>query len=218
MRNLSLIFFVSLLSLPFIKADCTFESFAVGEEFAIGNMLQWVTSTEVDNQHFVVERSIDGITYDVIGEVKGSGTSSDEQEYRFLDLDARKGRSFYRLKQVDFDEDFSYSKIVIVDKTTNNNFMISGMNNNQNNEMVELTIDAVEEMEITCSIKDMKGDLLEEHKSYAKMGLNNITFNLTSYPNGSYRLFLESGDESEMITIRKTISSEEIKLPVANKE
>ncbi len=217
MKNLTFTF-ITLLFFITAKADCTFESFAVGEEFSIGNMLEWKTSQEIDNQQFTIERSLDGLEYESIGEVEASGTSNEENTYRFLDLDARKGRAYYRVKQIDFDGDYSFSHIVTVDKSTNNNFMISAIENDLNSEIVELTIDAVEEVELTYSIKDMKGDVLEENVKMASVGLNNLSFDLTAYPNGAYRLFLEGDDEVEMITIKKTMSSEESKLPVANKE
>ncbi len=209
---------LALLIIITAKADCVFNSFAVGEEFSIGNMLMWTTSEEIDNQQFIVERSIDGIEYEAIGEVDGSGNSDEEKTYRFFDLDARKGIAYYRIKQVDFDEDFSYSKIVEVNKSTNNNFMISSINNDLNSEFVELVLDVVVETEITYSIKDMRGDVLEENKITAAIGLNNLTFDLASYPNGAYRLHLEGEDEEERITIKKSFSVEETKLPVANKE
>ncbi len=208
---------IALLLFNFAKSECTFTSFAVGEEFSIGNMLEWKTSEEIDNELFIIERSTDGVAYESIGEVEGSGSTNEEKTYRFLDLDARKGRAFYRVKQIDFDNEFSYSHTVIVDKTTNNNFMIATINNDLNSELVEMTIDAVEELDINYSIKDMKGDLLEENTMLASIGLNNVVFDLTAYPNGNYKLILESDDEVETITIKKTMSSEESKLPVANK-
>ena len=218
MRNIILIFVSSLFCLSALKAECTFQSFAVGEEFTIGNMLVWTTTDEVDNKLFVIEKSVTGEAFEAIGEVKGSGSSDEETTYRFMDLDARKGVSYYRIKQVDFDSDFNYSQIVVVNKESANDFVVSSINSPLDSDQVELTIDFVKPMELTYSIKDMKGDLLQEDMIMAEAGLQNISFDLSSYPNGSYRLFLESGEEIETITIRKTKSEEDSKVPVAIKE
>lgn len=217
MRKFTLTLITSLFIIASLKADCTFQSFAVGEEFTIGNMLEWSTSAEYDNEQFIVEKSTTGEDFESIGEVEGKGNSEEENSYRFMDLDARKGVTFYRIKQVDFSGDFSYSKTVIVNKSTDNDFMVSSINNPLNSEQVELTIDFIKDLELTYSIKDMKGDILQEDMMVAVAGLQNVNFDLSSYPNGSYKLFLQAGDEVETITIRKTISAEDSKLPVAKK-
>lgn len=218
MRNFILTLSTSLIFLSALKAECTFQSFAVGEEFTIGNMLLWTTTEEIDNKMFIIEKSTTGDDFEAIGEVKGSGTSEEEMTYRFMDLDARKGISYYRIKQVDFDSDFNYSQTVVVNKESANDFVVSSINSLLDSEQVELTIDFVKPMELIYSIKDMKGDLLQEDMIYAEGGLQNINFDLSGYPNGSYRLFLESGEEVETITIRKTKSEEDSKVPVANKD
>lgn len=218
MRKITLTLITPLLFLVSLKADCTFQSFVVGEEFTIGNMLMWTTSAEIDNKQFVIEKSTDGGKYDMIGELEGSGNSDEETSYRFMDLDARKGVSFYRIKQIDFDGDFSYSQTVVVNKSTANDFMVATINNPLNSENVDLTIDFIKDMELTYAIKDMKGDVLQEDTMAVVAGLQNVNFDLSSYPNGSYKLVLESGDEVETITIRKTMSAEDSKIPVANKD
>lgn len=218
MKKITLTLITSIAVLFSLKADCTFQSFAIGEEFEIGNMLVWTTSEELDNKLFIIEKSTTGVDFEEIGEVAGAGSSEEEISYRFMDLDARKGMSYYRIKQIDFDDDFGYSSTVIVNKSTENNFMVSSINNPLDREQVELTVDFVEAAELIFAIKDMKGDLLEENSMAAIAGLQNLTFDLSNYPNGSYKLVLQSGEEEETITIRKTNSVEETKTPVAKKD
>lgn len=217
MRKSILTFATSLIVIFALKAECTFNSFVIGQEFAIGNMLEWNTSDEVDNKEFVVEKSTDGITFATIGNVKGAGSSDEENSYRFMDLDARKGASYYRLKQIDFDGEYNYSPTAIVNKSTDNDFMVASINNPLNSENVNLTVDCIKDMELTYSIKDIKGDVLEENTTATVAGLQNIDFDLSSYPNGTYKLTIASGEEVETIVIRKSISQEDTKLPVARK-
>jgi hypothetical protein len=77
--------------------------------------LNWTTSSENNNSHFIVERSDDGINFYPIGTVKGHGTTSVPQQYVFTDSRTTgHTRIFYRLRQVDFNGNAEYSKVVRV--------------------------------------------------------------------------------------------------------
>ena len=73
--------------------------------------LNWATASELDNDHFELERSADGNIWTAIGEVKGAGTTSEGQKYSYTDLNPLSGVNYYRLKQVDVDGVFTYSNI-----------------------------------------------------------------------------------------------------------
>ncbi|QHL87063.1 T9SS type A sorting domain-containing protein [Nibribacter ruber] len=79
-----------------------------------GVHLRWSTATEIDNDRFEVERSIDGKNFVKIGEVKGTGNSNTLQTYFFKDGQAPAGIYYYRLNQIDFDQDQEYSKVISV--------------------------------------------------------------------------------------------------------
>ena len=68
-----------------------------------GNLLKWVTATEINNDYFTLEHSIDGVTYNRIDQTEGAGTTSELQSYGHMHYDAPPGLSYYRLKQTDFD-------------------------------------------------------------------------------------------------------------------
>ena len=74
-----------------------------GEVTSKGNLLQWNTASETNNNYFSVERSADGKNFKAIGQVKGAGNSTQENSYSFLDVWAPEGINYYRLKQTDFD-------------------------------------------------------------------------------------------------------------------
>lgn len=73
--------------------------------------LTWVTATEENNLGFEVQRSKDGINYTTIGFVKGSGTSTQENTYRFTDPSPLAGNNYYRLKQIDITNLATFSTI-----------------------------------------------------------------------------------------------------------
>lgn len=74
--------------------------------------LEWATSSEVDASHFVVERSTDAINFNALGKVMAAGDSHSEKQYTFLDNALPKGIFYYRLRQVDMDESFEFSRII----------------------------------------------------------------------------------------------------------
>ncbi len=86
-----------------------------GEATKAGVLLSWVTASEKDNDRFEVERSADGKMFALIGSVKGKGTTQAKQTYSMRDTKAAAGTQYYRLKQVDLDGTFEYSKVIAVE-------------------------------------------------------------------------------------------------------
>ena len=77
--------------------------------------LNWQTASEINNDLFVIERSIDFINWEEIVSVKGAGNSKTLLKYSDYDHNPYHGLAYYRLKQLDFDKTESYSNSVIVD-------------------------------------------------------------------------------------------------------
>lgn len=85
------------------------------------SILSWSTAKEWNNSHFEIERSVNGIqNWIKIGEVQGHGYSDQNQEYNFMDqyLPSEGGILYYRIKQVDFDSNFSFSSVKSVQFTS----------------------------------------------------------------------------------------------------
>ncbi len=76
-------------------------------------LLNWGTTNETNNSHFIVEKSIDALTWSVTGSVQGMGNSGVDQHYEFNDS-ASSLKTYYRLRQVDFNGKTNLSKIVAV--------------------------------------------------------------------------------------------------------
>ncbi|MBW7466343.1 hypothetical protein ABID22_000788 [Pontibacter aydingkolensis] len=82
-------------------------------------LLTWETASEVNNAYFIIERSTDGQSYAAIGKVDGKGNSNNLQKYMHKDVILSSGIYYYRLKQVDLDGSFIYSKIVAANGVVN---------------------------------------------------------------------------------------------------
>jgi len=77
-------------------------------------ILNWVTASEKSSAKFVVERASDGKTFTAIAELAGRGNSSSKVNYQSVDQLPLSPVSYYRLKQVDIDGTFTYSKVISV--------------------------------------------------------------------------------------------------------
>lgn len=85
-------------------------------------VLNWTTWSEWNNRGFEIQRVTEALGgepvysgWTTIGFVEGAGYSSITTDYSFIDLSPPVGQSYYRLKQMDFDDAFSYSGIIAVD-------------------------------------------------------------------------------------------------------
>ncbi len=77
--------------------------------------LKWTTASEVNNNFFTLERSWDARKFDEIARIDGNGNSNEPKSYTVADKNPFPGKSYYRLKQTDFDGVFEYFKVVSAD-------------------------------------------------------------------------------------------------------
>jgi hypothetical protein len=83
-----------------------------------GVTLDWNTQEEVNFSHFIIERSADGETWTGIGTVDAKGNSEVETTYTYVDGQPLTGTNFYRLTEVNLDNSYIYSPVVVVRTTT----------------------------------------------------------------------------------------------------
>jgi hypothetical protein len=93
----------SVLPVEFLSFDVTAKERQVE--------LIWKTATEINNELFEVQRSEDGQIWEVIGTIDGAGNSAEVLTYQYIDTNPIVGTSYCRLRQIDFDGRYDYSKI-----------------------------------------------------------------------------------------------------------
>ncbi len=76
--------------------------------------LHWATASEKDNDRFEIERSSEGVTFELLGVMDAAGTTVQRTDYHFTDVAPVLGLNYYRLKQVDTDGHFERSDVVAV--------------------------------------------------------------------------------------------------------
>lgn len=81
-----------------------FEGKILGENV----LLEWATASELNNDYFTVEKSLDGTIFEVLDHVSGMGVSEMISEYQLVDENPNLGKTYYRLKQTDYDGVYNY--------------------------------------------------------------------------------------------------------------
>ena len=81
------------------------------------NSLRWSTSSEIDNDYFSIEKTIDGNNFNVVGVINSSGNSQLLNNYELKDFSIEKVINYYRLKQTDISGNYKYSDLISIDNS-----------------------------------------------------------------------------------------------------
>jgi hypothetical protein len=153
----------SVTGVPLPIALLSFEAQCKNENIS----LEWSSASEINNDYYTIERSIDGVNWQVISIVLGAGNTSNLMYYSFTDKSNNYEISYYRLKQTDFDGDFDYSNILEVKNCEKNvDFNVLEIYPNPANEFLNVSINFPEEEIISMSIQNLFGEIIYYKESY----------------------------------------------------
>jgi hypothetical protein len=77
-----------------------------------GILINWVTASEINNDHFELQRSTDGMNYTAVAQISGHGNTQEKNTYSYLDHVSENSIYYYRLKQVDYSSEYTYYNII----------------------------------------------------------------------------------------------------------
>ncbi len=160
-----------------------------------GNLLKWVTATEVDNDYFKLERSFDGSTFTEIYRTAGAGTTTVTNSYQFLDQTAPSGISYYRVTQVDFDGQSSSTEVIALTRNRIT-FGIGGIAPVPTSDFAQLTVNAAENKALTVEMFDVTGRFISTQQADVHDGVNTISLDVRSLPAGLYFVKVTDGTHS----------------------
>ena len=171
-----------------------------------GNVtLNWSTATEINNRAFEIERRKENSTFVLIGFVEGNGTTTEKQEYTFVDKNITTGKYYYRLKQIDFDGTFEYSNEIEVDAAPVS-FSLEQNYPNPFNPSTKISYSIPHKSFVTLKVFDPLGRIVDELVSKEKeAGRYELDFNAVDLSSGVYFYKLEAGDfiqTKKMILVR----------------
>lgn len=158
-------------------------------------LVKWTTAQEFNSRLFEVQRSNDGgVTFTTIGTVSAAGNSTIEMNYQFTDFHPQKGRNLYRLKQVDIDGRFDYSRIAAVNlQSDNSNYFSVYPNPVQSGKFTYLYSTLSTAAAATVQLVDVNGKVLRSDNVNFS-GSSPVRFELGNAPAGVYLVKILAGD------------------------
>lgn len=150
-----------------------------GKKIGETNQLNWQTSSEINASHFDIERSsplapsggISNEKFEKIGQLN----MNESKKYEFQDSNPLRGHGgFYRLKLVDLDGKFDYSKIISIDNDIENQIVGQFYPNPTVDNFATIDILATEKVVWTISQYDLTGQLIKIDKKILEKGINKI--------------------------------------------
>ena len=170
--------------------------------------LKWSTASEVNNDYFEVQRSTDGMNFLTLDTVDGSGNSNSMINYSYDDIHPEyNSSSYYRLKQVDFDGNYSYSNIEIVTHSTDSNIII--VFPNPSTDYFSIFSPLFTDNNFTIAIYNMAGQIVHKSNVYANKSVTTNSIDVSDFSSGTY--ILEISSESNGIIQKKLLINNKIK-------
>lgn len=160
-----------------------------GYKDGIRNQLRWVTSSEINNRGFQVERSSDGQSYQSIGFVNSlaiGGNSQTLLKYSFSDAQPAGVKQYYRLKQTDIDGRNTLSNILLIQGEKPTAFEIASVFPNPTRGQITMLLSAPTNETVNIRVMDLAGRILETRQVNVLTGNNSIPFDLSKQAKGQY--------------------------------
>jgi hypothetical protein len=161
--------------------------------------LQWKTYSEANSREFDIERSIDGVNFETITIMASTGNSNVVTNYSYLDNNhPQKLILYYRLKQVDIDGQYRYSKVLRL-KFKEGNFYINKIYPEPASDIIHIDVTNVSAAtKCTMSFVNLTGAIIKRSELILNKGDNIIDVNISSLAKGVYLLKISS-NESQVV-------------------
>jgi hypothetical protein len=163
--------------------------------------LNWATSQEQNSGYFDLERSGDQAEWSKIGSVKAKGYSSTTTNYFYTDRLPLDGDGYYRLKMVDLDGKFKYSKTVSVSTGKNNQALV--VYSNPFSDQIRLKVNVSRAQNLTMTVSDMLGRTYLSQSYHAQSGDNFVNLQPAAAGSGMYVLRIHGDSYDQTIKLEK---------------
>jgi hypothetical protein len=164
------------------------------------NVLSWVTASQLNNDFFTIERSIDGQKWEVAGTVNGAGTTNHTMFYTLDDFKPYFPVTYYRLKQTDTDGKGTYVKTISVTNRKNlDGEFVSNLFPNPSSGYATFSFNGFDtKTPLNVSIVNGMGEVITNvsyTSLYREMPITLITSNLS---NGVYQVIFTQGENKQV--------------------
>ncbi len=164
------------------------------------NNLQWSTSTEVNTNKFIIERSTDGKNFTSLGEVRATGNSTVTQYYRFTDATPIKAVNYYRIKMIDNGNTFKLSEVKSI---KNLGIAEMAVNPNPVNQLMRISLEADVNETAAITVTDLTGKRIISKSMTVVAGLNNLEIPVGQLSSGTYIVTVRLSNQTLVKKINK---------------
>jgi len=163
--------------------------------------LQWTTESEINNNYFTVEKSLDGLNFETLCTVKGVGNSSSPLNYEAEDEHPFTGLNYYRLKQIDFNGSYSYSNVVSCRATGTGMMSVQRVDPNPVQSFATITLDISDDEDVSFQLFNTQGQSVYYKSFFVQEGIQHLDLDLSGLKQGIFllRIHCEYGDYSQKI-------------------
>jgi hypothetical protein len=156
-------------------------------------ILNWRTETEVNNYGFEILRQAQDDIWNTLGFVQGYGNSNSPKNYSFIDENVIVGKYSYRLKEIDTDGNFEYSKLIEVDFGSINKFELSQNYPNPFNPITTIRFSLPESGNIKLTVFNIIGEQVAELvNGFKEAGIHTVNFDADNLNSGNYIYRIEA--------------------------
>ncbi len=160
--------------------------------------LTWETATEVNNYGFNIERKSEIGEWTSLGFVEGHGNSNSPKSYIFVDNELGIGKYSYRLKQIDIDGSFEYSKEIEIDLNTPIEYSLEQNYPNPFNPTTSIQFSIPNSVQVKLVVYNVIGEQIAELlNKEMEAGYHNVQFNASNLNSGIYIYKLETSNFSK---------------------
>lgn len=163
-----------------------------------GVKLNWRTETETNNFGFDIERKNNGGDWVTLSFVNGNGNSNSPKEYNYIDNSAKVGKYSYRLKQIDNDGQYSYSKVVDVDLTKTLDYNLTQNFPNPFNPTTSISFSLPKSGVVKLTVYNLLGQEIKTLvNGFKESGVHHVNFNAKDLNSGIYIYKIETTDYTQ---------------------
>jgi hypothetical protein len=174
----------------------------VGSKNADGTVkLSWATAQEINSASFDVERSSDQGGWEKIGSVTAKGYASTTSNYSFTDKTPLEGVGYYRLKMIDLDAKYQYSKTLAISSDNNNQALV--VYSNPFSDAIRVKVNVSRAQNLSLVVSDIVGKTYIRQSYNAQAGDNLIDLVPPGAASGMYVLHIEGSTYNQTIKLAK---------------
>jgi len=166
------------------------------------NELLWRTATEENSDFFEIQKSTDGVNFVRIGGVDAAGTSLTTLSYTFEDTTPALGNNYYRLRMVDLDGTFEYSKVVQIATRIKDHIAVYPV---PVNDVLYLVYDSDNTGTIQINVVNSVGQTLLTRTENTTQGFNNFEMEMSQLAAGTY--LVQITDENGLSKVKRFVKN-----------